>query len=146
MSITVTWYGHATIGMKVGEHQLLVDPFFTGNPAASTTADKVQADFILVSHGHGDHVGDAVAIAKRTGAMIISNNEIAGWVQVLGSKKTHGQHLRGAFKYPFGYLKLSLALHGSELPDGRNGGNPAGFLFTAEGKKIYFAGDTGFFL
>ena len=145
MSIIVTWYGHATIGMKVGEYQLLVDPFFTGNPAASTTADKVEADFILVSHGHGDHVGDAIKIAKRTGAMVISNAEIADWFEKQGIEKTHGQHLGGGFMYPFGYLKLTFALHGSALPDGSNGGNPAGFLLTAEGKKIYLAGDTGLF-
>jgi L-ascorbate metabolism protein UlaG (beta-lactamase superfamily) len=145
MSIKLTWYGHATLGMKVGEHQLLIDPFFTGNPAASTTADKVQADFILVSHGHGDHVGDAVAIARRTGAMVISNAEIAGWFEKQGIEKAHGQHLGGGFMYPFGYLKLTLALHGSALPDGSNGGNPAGFLLTAEGKKVYLAGDTGLF-
>ena len=145
MSITVTWYGHATIGMKVGEYQLLVDPFFTGNPATSTTADKVQADFILVSHGHGDHVGDAVKIAKRSGATVISNAEIASWFEKQGIEKTHGQHLGGGFIYPFGYLKLTLALHGSALPDGSNGGNPAGFLLTAEDKKIYLAGDTGLF-
>ena len=145
MSIIVTWYGHATLGMKVGAYQLLIDPFFTGNPAASTTADKVQADFILVSHGHGDHVGDAIKIAKRTGAMVISNAEIADWFEKQGIEKTHGQHLGGGFMYPFGYLKLTFALHGSALPDGSNGGNPAGFLLTAEGKKIYLAGDTGLF-
>jgi L-ascorbate metabolism protein UlaG (beta-lactamase superfamily) len=124
----------------------LVDPFFTGNPAASTRADAVTADFILVSHGHGDHIGDTVAIAKRTGATVISNAEIAGWVEKQGVKKTHGQHLGGGFKYPFGYLKLTLALHGSALPDGSNGGNPAGFLLTTlDGKKIYLAQDTGLF-
>ncbi|HEY4722487.1 MAG TPA: metal-dependent hydrolase [Anaerolineae bacterium] len=145
MTIKLTWYGHATLGMKVGDHQLLIDPFFTGNPAASTTADKVQADFILVSHGHGDHVGDAVKIAKRTNATVISNAEIAGWFEKQGIAKAHGQHLGGGFMYPFGYLKLTLALHGSALPDGSNGGNPAGFLLTAEGKKVYIAGDTGLF-
>jgi L-ascorbate metabolism protein UlaG (beta-lactamase superfamily) len=146
MGTNVTWYGHATLGLETGGSRILVDPFFTGNPAASTRADAVTADFILVSHGHGDHIGDTVAIAKRTGATVISNAEIAGWVEKQGVKKTHGQHLGGGFKYPFGYLKLTLALHGSALPDGSNGGNPAGFLLTTlDGKKIYLAQDTGLF-
>jgi len=140
----LTWYGHAAMGLQVGQYKLLVDPFLTGNPAAMATPETVPADFILLSHGHGDHVGDAVAIAKRTGATIISNFEIANWVQAQGLN-AHAQHLGGGFKHPFGYLKLTLALHGSALPDGSDGGNPAGFLLTAEGKKIYLACDTGLF-
>ncbi len=144
MALTFTWYGHAAIGLTVGGHHLLVDPFFTGNPAASLTAGEVQADFILVSHGHADHLGDARAIAQRTGATLLSNAEIAGWLGKQGLT-AHGQHLGGGHLFPFGYLKLTLALHGSALPDGSNGGNPCGFLLTAEGKKIYLAGDTGLF-
>jgi len=141
-----TWYGHATLGLETGGYQLVIDPFFTGNPAASTTADRIAADFILVSHGHGDHVGDAAAIANRTGALIISNHEIATWFGKQGVQKVHGQHLGGGFKHPFGYLKLTLALHGSQLPDGSDGGNPSGFLLTTnDGKKIYMAQDTGLF-
>lgn len=143
---TLTWYGHATLGLETGGYKLLIDPFFSGNPAAPVGADEVAADFILVSHGHGDHVGDAVAIAKRTGATAISNFEIASWLAAHGVQKTHGQHIGGGFRHPFGYLKLTLALHGSQLPDGSNGGNPAGFLLTTnDGKKIYLAGDTGLF-
>ncbi len=145
MSLKLTWYGHATLGLETGGYRLLVDPYFSGNPAASTSAEKVLADFILISHGHGDHVGDAEAIARRTGATIISNAEIAGWFGKKGLK-THGQHLGGGFKHPFGYLKLTFALHGSGLPDGGYGGNPAGFLLTTlEGQKVYLAQDTGLF-
>ncbi len=146
MTDKLTWYGHAALGLETGGYKLLIDPFFSGNPSASTSADKVDADFILVSHGHGDHVGDAVAIAKRTGAMVISNFEIATWFSGQGVEKTHPQHLGGGFRHPFGYLKLTLALHGSALPDGSYGGNPAGFLLTTnEGVKIYMAQDTGLF-
>ncbi len=146
MSTKITWYGHAVIGLDVDGWKLIVDPYFTGNPAASTTADKVQADYILISHGHGDHVGDALAIAERTGAEVISNAEIADWFESKGAKKTHAQHIGGGHQYPFGYLKLTNAVHGSALPDGSNGGNPAGFLLTVpDGKKIYLAGDTGLF-
>jgi len=146
MTNKLTWHGHATLGLETGGFKLIVDPFFTGNPAASIAADAVEADFILVSHGHGDHVGDGVDIARRTGAMVISNFEIAEWFAGKGVEKTHGQHLGGGFKHPFGYLKLTLALHGSALPDGSNGGNPSGFLLTTnDGKKIYLAQDTGLF-
>ena len=146
MSIRITWYSHSSLGLDVGGYKILVDPYFTGNPAATTGAQDVSADYILVTHGHFDHVGDAAAIAKRTGAMVISNFEIAEWMDKQGVQKTHGQHIGGAHQFPFGNLKLTPALHGSGLPDGTNGGNPAGFLLTPkDGMKIYIAGDTGLF-
>ena len=145
MTTKLTWLGHAALGLETGGYKVIVDPFFSGNPSASISADAVEADFILVSHGHGDHVGDGVAIARRTGATVISVNEIAVW---FGNQdvKSHGQHLGGGYKHPFGYLKLTLALHGSALPDGSDGGNPCGFLLTTnDGQKIYLAQDTGLF-
>ena len=145
MTTKLIWYGHATLGLETDEYKIVVDPFFSGNPAASTSAEAVEADFILISHGHGDHVGDGIALAQRTGATIISVNEIAIWAGNQGVK-SHGQHLGGGYKHPFGYLKLTLALHGSALPDGSNGGNPCGFLLTTNaGAKIYLAQDTGLF-
>lgn len=145
MSFKITWYGHAALGLETGGYKILVDPFFTDNPAASMPADQAQADFILVSHGHGDHVGDAVSIAKRTGAMAISTFEVATWLGNQGVT-AHAQHLGGGYQHPFGYLKLTLATHGSALPDGSYGGNPAGFLLTTnDGDKVYLACDTGLF-
>ena len=145
MTAKLTWYGHAALGLETDLHKILVDPFLEGNPAASITRDSVEADFILISHGHGDHLGDTVAVAKRTGATIISVNEIAVWAGNQGLK-SHGQHLGGGYKHPFGYLKLTLAFHGSALPDGSYGGNPCGFLLTTnDGEKIYLAQDTGLF-
>jgi L-ascorbate metabolism protein UlaG (beta-lactamase superfamily) len=146
MSNELTWFGHATLGLNTGGHKLLIDPFLSGNPVAQVRADEVAADFILVTHGHGDHVGDTVEIAQRTGATVIANAEISGWMKKRGVENTHAQHLGGGFHYPFGYLKLTLALHGSALPDGSYGGNPAGFLLTTlDSRKIYMAGDTGLF-
>jgi L-ascorbate metabolism protein UlaG (beta-lactamase superfamily) len=145
MSTKLTWYGHSAIELETDGFHVLVDPFFSGNPVAVSRPDTVRTDFILVTHGHGDHLGDTIPIARRTGATVISNYEIASWLEKQGIK-THAQHLGGGFHYPFGYLKLTLALHGSELPDGSSGGNPSGFLITTqEGKKIYLAGDTGLF-
>jgi L-ascorbate metabolism protein UlaG (beta-lactamase superfamily) len=145
MTIKLTWYGHAVFALNVGGAQILVDPFFTGNSLAPVSADAVEADYILVTHGHGDHVGDTLAIAERTDALVISNFEIGNWLQGQGLSRTHAQHIGGGFQHPFGYLKLTIAHHGSGLPDGSYGGNPCGLLLTAKEKKIYLAGDTGLF-
>jgi L-ascorbate metabolism protein UlaG (beta-lactamase superfamily) len=146
MTNNLTWFGHATLGLETAGLHLLIDPFFNENPAATVKAAEVAADFILVTHGHGDHVGDTVSIAKRTGATVIANAEISAWMSRQGVDNTHAQHIGGGYRYPFGYLKLTLALHGSALPDGSNGGNPVGFLLTTiDSKKIYIAGDTGLF-
>ena len=146
MTIEINWYGHAALGLQTGDFHLIIDPFLSGNPAASTTADTLQADYILVSHGHSDHVGDTVAIAKRTGATVIANFEVCNWLEGQGLEKLHAQHIGGGFTYPFGYLKLTHAEHGSAMPDGSYGGNPCGFLLTTpDGLKLYFAMDTGLF-
>ena len=145
MSLKLTWYGHAALALEVNGSKLLVDPLLADNPMSPVKPGEVEADYVLISHGHGDHVGDAVAIAKRTKALVITINEIAVWFGKQGVK-AHGQHLGGGFKHPFGYLKLTLALHGSGLPDGSYGGNPAGFLLTTlSGEVIYLACDTGLF-
>jgi L-ascorbate metabolism protein UlaG (beta-lactamase superfamily) len=145
MSVKLVWYGHACFLIQTQGKKILTDPFLTGNPQAPVEPTEVEADYILVSHGHGDHVGDTVAIAKRTGATVISNFEIFNWLQGQGLEKLHPQHIGGAFDHPFGRLKLTIAHHGSGLPDGSYGGNPAGFLLTLEGRKIYHACDTGLF-
>ena len=146
MPTRVQWLGHACLLVESGGQRMLIDPFLTGNPAAAITAEKVPADFILISHGHGDHVGDCIAIAKRTGATVIANYEISLWLEKQGLKKTHGLQHGGGRTFPFGRAKLTLAFHGSMLPDGSNGGNPCGFLlYLKDGKKIYAAQDTGLF-
>jgi L-ascorbate metabolism protein UlaG (beta-lactamase superfamily) len=145
MAIKLTWYGHATFALDIGGSSILVDPFLKDNPLAPVAADTVKADYILVTHGHGDHVGDTVDIAQRTGAMVISNFEICNWLQGQGVSNLHPQHIGGGFHHPFGYLKLTIAHHGSSLPDGSYGGDPCGLLLDTDGKTIYLAGDTGLF-
>lgn len=145
MSLSFTWYGHACFGLDIDGQKILVDPYLSESPTATVSADEVEADYLLISHGHSDHIGDSVAIAKRTKATVISNFEISTWFQNQGIE-AHSQHIGGGFQHPFGYLKLTQALHGSALPDGSDGGNPAGFLLTPQdGNKLYLACDTGLF-
>ncbi len=145
MTVKVTWYSHACFQFEVGGTRILTDPFLTGNPLAPVAASDVNPDVILVSHGHGDHIGDTVSIAKRTGALVISNFEIQNWLTQQGVKNTHPQHIGGAHTFPWGAVKLTIAHHGSALPDGSYGGNPTGLLLYLEGKKVYHACDTGLF-
>ncbi len=146
MATRVRWLGHACLYVESDGQKLLIDPFLTGNPAAAVPAADVSSDFILISHGHGDHVGDAVELARRTGAEVIANYEISEWFKTQGVSKVHGQQHGGAAPYPFGRVKLTQAFHGSVLPDGTYGGNPAGFLITfKDGKRVYDAADTGLF-
>jgi L-ascorbate metabolism protein UlaG (beta-lactamase superfamily) len=146
MATRVQWLGHSTLQVETDGEHILIDPFFEGNPKAPFGANAVNPGFILVSHGHGDHIGDTIAIAKRTGATVVANYEISEWLQAKGLTKVHGMQHGGSFKFPFGRVKMTLAFHGSMLPDGANGGNPAGFhLFLNDGSKIYDAADTGLF-
>jgi L-ascorbate metabolism protein UlaG (beta-lactamase superfamily) len=145
MATEVTWLGHATWSVKTGAHTILIDPFLDDSPAAPIKAKDVEADFILVSHGHADHISDCAKIAKRTGALVISNFEICQWLAAQGVEKTLAHNLGGGSNHPFGRVKLTIAHHSSQLPDGSNGGNPSGFLLSLDEGNIYFACDTGLF-
>lgn len=148
MAITVTWLGHSAYSLQIGVHRVLIDPFLTGNPLAPIKAEAAEADFILISHGHGDHVGDAPAIARRTGATVVANNEIGIWLRSKhGLEQVHGINPGGGVRLPFGRVELTIAHHSSSLPDGSYGGQPNGILIKTEaGPKIYHAGDTAVFL
>ncbi len=145
MAITITWYGHSAFALDVNGHPVLIDPFLSDNPLAPISADEARAELILLSHGHSDHSSDVVAIAQRTGAPVISNVEISNWLKRQGVSDTYGQNTGGAGDYGFMEVKLTIAFHSSSLPDGTYGGSPNGFLITAAGKKIYYAGDTALF-
>ncbi len=139
----ITYYGHACFGAQVGNKALLFDPFITGNELAKNVdVKKVPADYILISHGHADHVGDAADIAKRTGAIIISNYEITVWFNKQGLEKTHPLNQGGGYRFDFGRVKLVNALHSSSLPDGTYGGNPGGFVIESPEGNFYYSGDT----
>lgn len=143
----LTFLGHSCLLAEDGKQKIIIDPFLTGNPQASTSADKIDVDYILATHGHGDHIGDAVEISKRTGATIIAPNELAVWVTDKGAQ-AHNMHIGGAYNFEFGRVKLTIAHHGSAAGETQleYTGNPCGFVFDLGGKTIYYTGDTGLFL
>ena len=128
MAINVTWLGHACWRIDSGPHKLLVDPFLDDNPAAACKAADLEADFVLVTHGHGDHVADAAAICRRTGATLVANYEICEWHAGRGVNKSEPMNLGGQIELPFGRVKMTIAHHSSTMPDGAPGGNPGGFV------------------
>jgi len=137
--LTFNYYGHACFQLDDGKHKLLFDPFLTGNPTASIKAAEVEADYVLISHAHGDHAGDAYEIAVRTGATTICIPEVADFV---GEEvKTVGMNLGGTLELPFGFVRMVPALHSS----GVQGGVACGFVVGIGGQVVYFAGDTALF-
>jgi L-ascorbate metabolism protein UlaG (beta-lactamase superfamily) len=146
MTVKLTWLGHSAFALDVDSHPVLIDPFLTGNPLAAADPNTVAAEYILITHGHGDHVGDTVNIAKRTGAKVICNFEIGNWLQQQGVKETIGINTGGSAQCGFMSVKATPAIHSSSLPDGTYGGLSAGYILTTSGgQKLYFAGDTSLF-
>lgn len=138
----ITFLGHASLQIQIGDTKILVDPFITGNPKAShIDVGSLKADYILITHAHQDHILDVETIAKRTGAVIISNFEIVSHYQ---SKdfKGHPMNHGGSWEFDFGRVKYVNAIHTSSFPNGSNGGQPGGFVIEGEHKTIYIAGDT----
>ncbi|OXA98777.1 metal-dependent hydrolase [Flavobacterium pectinovorum] len=138
----ITFYGHASLGIEVGGKHIIVDPFITGNPqAAAIDINTLKADYILLTHAHGDHVLDVEAIANRTNAVIVSNAEITSYYAKQGLN-AHPMNHGGSWNFDFGKVKYVNAIHSSSFPDGSYGGNPGGFVIEGEHKNIYIAGDT----
>jgi len=144
--LKATFLGHSCVMATDGKYNIIIDPFLSGNPQAKMRPEEIKVDYVLVTHGHGDHLGDAIPIARKNNAVIIAPNELANYVAGQGAK-AHNMHIGGAYNFPFGRVKLTIAHHGSGA--GENGliytGNPCGFLITMGGKTMYHSGDTGLF-
>lgn len=145
MAVELTWLGHACWLVKHERDTIVIDPFLDDSPTAPVKAEDLDVNYILVSHGHFDHVADAARIAARTGARVVANFEICQWLEKQGAEHTDPMNVGGTITLPWGRVKLTIAHHSSTLPDGSSGGNPGGFLLWIGGKKIYFACDTGLF-
>ena len=139
----ITYYGHSCFTLEVAGKTILFDPFISPNELAKgIDINSIKADFILISHGHEDHIADAVAIALNTGAVVISNWEIIAWLGKHGVKNVHPMNIGGHWFFDFGKVKCVNAVHSSSLPDGSYGGNPMGFLLETIDGNVYYAGDT----
>ena len=141
--MNITYYGHSCFSVTVNGKKLLFDPFITGNELAKDIdIDTIEADYILLSHGHSDHVADAESIAKRTGATIIAAYEVAVWFAAKGIQHYRPMNTGGKHSFDFGTVKCVSAIHSSALPDGSYGGNPMGFIVMNDELNFYYSGDT----
>jgi L-ascorbate metabolism protein UlaG (beta-lactamase superfamily) len=144
---TVTWHGHATCTLRTDDGtRLVIDPFFGDNPSFNGTVDDVEgADYILCSHGHFDHFADCIPLAKRTAATVVSSYEIVSFCQENGVEKGHGMNIGGGFRFPFGYLKMTPAIHSGSVAGDKEGTHTTacgGFLIDLGGRTFYHSGDT----
>jgi len=142
--LKLTYYGHSVFKLDDGKTSLIIDPFLNDNPVAPVKVEDIKVDYVVLTHGHGDHLGDGLEIAKRNNATIIAVNELANYCIDKGAK-AHNMHIGGGYNFPFGRVKFTIAHHGSSAPDGVYTGNPAGVVVTVGGKCVYHAGDTGLF-
>ncbi len=142
----ITYLGHSAFILEDGDFKAVIDPFISGNPMSNINVDEITGlTHIFVTHGHGDHLGDTIKLAKNNDALIISNAEITNYLKSLGLR-THSMHIGGRYKFDFGTVKLTPALHGSAIQTEEGtvyGGNPCGFVIEVNSKKVYHLGDTG---
>ncbi|NUN08525.1 MAG: metal-dependent hydrolase [Ignavibacteriaceae bacterium] len=143
--MVLKYFSHSAFQITTNDKKvILIDPFLDGNPTSPVKSDHVNADYIILTHGHGDHIGDAFKIAKRCNPLFIAVNELANYCISHGFR-AHNMHIGGAFNFDFGRVKFTIAHHGSMTPDNYYAGEPSGVLITIEGKTIYHTGDTGLF-
>ena len=140
----LTYLGHSAFIVEGSKASIVIDPFLSGNPLATVRPQEIKVDYVLLTHGHGDHLGDGIEIAKANKATIVAPNELAVYCSSKGAQ-IHPMHIGGAHEFPFGRVKLTIAHHGSLAPDGTYTGNPCGFLVKMDGKTLYHTGDTGLF-
>jgi L-ascorbate metabolism protein UlaG (beta-lactamase superfamily) len=144
--LKITYLSHSSFLFDDGDNQLVIDPFITGNPNSPIKdANDIKVQHVVLTHAHGDHLGDGLKIAKNNDATIIAVNELANYVADKGAK-AHNMHIGGGWEFPFGRLKFTIAHHGSSSPEGLYMGEPAGVVLKMGGKTVYHAGDTGLFL
>ncbi|WP_346319921.1 metal-dependent hydrolase [Chitinophaga sp. YIM B06452] len=138
-----TYYGHSSFAVEVKGKKIVFDPFITHNELArSIDVNRIEADYIFVSHGHADHVADLMDLAKRTGATVVAAFEVTEWVKGQGHEKVHPMNTGGKWNFDFGTVKCTVAHHSSGLPDGSYGGNPMGFIFITDEGNFHYSGDT----
>lgn len=142
--VKLTFLGQSGFHIETNGHALLIDPFLTGNELAVNKPESFSPSHILLSHAHGDHVGDTEDIAKRSGAMVVSSFEIANYFEARGLK-AHGMNPGGSFEFAFGTVTFTPAWHSSSFDDGTYGGMPMGIVLEVEGKRLYHSGDTALF-
>lgn len=147
MGIQFKWLAHSTFMMELDGHPVLFDPFLTGNPLAAAEPGTLSPEFILLSHAHGDHVADALPIARRTNAHIVCNAEMSYWFNGKGYQHVTGGNTGGSIDFDFMRVKFTIAFHSSTFPDGSSGGSPNGFVITLRdsGLRLYYAGDTALY-
>lgn len=145
MTVSFKWLGHSAYSLDIDGHKVLIDPFLTGNPAAVSKAEELEAEVILMTHAHGDHVGDSLEIAKRTGALVVCNFEMGNWYMAKGAANVLQGNPGGTYANDWMSAKWTIAFHSSSFPDGAYGGQPNGFVIRGGGKTLYHAGDTSLF-
>jgi L-ascorbate metabolism protein UlaG (beta-lactamase superfamily) len=143
--LKIKYLGHSGFILDDGKSKVVIDPYLTGNPLAKSKPEEIKANYILITHGHGDHLGDSVPIAKNCNATIIAPFELAMFCSKKGAN-IHPMHIGGSFNFEFGKVKLTIAHHGSSVDEVGETGNPCGYLITMGGKTVYHAGDTGLFM
>lgn len=144
--MNITYFGHSCFQVEIYGTKILFDPFITPNPLArNIDIQTILPDFILISHGHSDHVSDVAEIAQNSNAQLVAIWEVVSWFEKKGIKNGHPMNIGGSFKTDFGKISMTHALHSSSMPDGSYGGNAAGFVVHSENRTFYYAGDTALF-